>query len=167
MQQIMIGNESKLSCCSQQNQKNVNILPNHSSRIQSDPILLKKLRFHFFLVADTQLYKRLCPSVGPSVRRSVVIELKRGKTSVFDTFCVCLSVGSGFGCGWGLDAPAHPSTTILWPRVTCFWKSLWAVFLAGWASWQQFTESSCNDHFKWTFSERSTVQNFSQIGQIS
>ena len=25
----------------------------------------------FFLVADTQLYKRLCPSVGPSVRRSV------------------------------------------------------------------------------------------------
>ena len=22
----------------------------------------------FFLVADTQLYKRLCPSVGPSVR---------------------------------------------------------------------------------------------------
>ena len=25
----------------------------------------------FFLVADTQLYKRLCPSVGPSVRWSV------------------------------------------------------------------------------------------------
>ena len=28
----------------------------------------------------------------------MVIELKSGKTSVFDTFCVCLSVGSGFGC---------------------------------------------------------------------
>ena len=68
-----------------------------------------------FLVADTQLYKRLCPSVrpsvGPSVRPSVmVIELK---TSVFDTFFVCLSVGGGLGCGWGLDAPAHPSATIL------------------------------------------------------
>ena len=25
----------------------------------------------YFLVADTQLYKRLCPSVGRSVRRSV------------------------------------------------------------------------------------------------
>ena len=23
------------------------------------------------------------------------------------------------GYGWGLDAPAHPSTMILWPRVTC------------------------------------------------
>ena len=57
-----------------------------------------------FLVADTQLYKRLCPC---------------GKTRTFDTFCICLSVGGGFGCGWGLDAPAHPSATILWPRVTC------------------------------------------------
>ena len=27
--------------------------------------------------------------------------------------------GWGLGCGWGLDAPAHPSATILWPRVTC------------------------------------------------
>ena len=40
-----------------------------------------------FLVADTQLYKRLCPSVRPLVRPSVghgliVIELKSGKTSV-------------------------------------------------------------------------------------
>ena len=59
-----------------------------------------------FLVA---VFKRLCPSVRPSG----VIELKCGKMSVFDTFCVCLSVGSGFGCGWGLDASAHPSATIL------------------------------------------------------
>ena len=29
----------------------------------------------------------------------MVIELKSGKTSVFDTFCVCLFVGVGGGCG--------------------------------------------------------------------
>ena len=29
-----------------------------------------------FLVADTQLYKRLCPSVGPSVRRSVRLSVR-------------------------------------------------------------------------------------------
>ena len=53
--------------------------------------------FHFniFLVADTQLYKRLCPSVrrlvGWSVGRSVTLELKSGKTRI--------------------SAPAHPSAT--------------------------------------------------------
>ena len=47
-----------------------------------------------FLVADTQLYKRLCPSVG---WLEAVIELKSGETSVLDTFCVCLSVGGGSG----------------------------------------------------------------------
>ena len=48
-----------------------------------------------FLVADTQLYKRLCPSVGPLVRwsvgPSVVIELENVKTRI--------------------SAPAHPSAT--------------------------------------------------------
>ena len=63
-----------------------------------------------FLVAGTQFYKRLCPSVGPSV---MVNELKSGKTSVFNTLCVCLSVAGGLGCGWGLDVPAHLSATIL------------------------------------------------------
>ena len=29
-------------------------------------------------------------------------------------------LGVGAGWGWGLDAPAHPSATILWPQVTCF-----------------------------------------------
>ena len=53
-------------------------------------------RTYPFLVADTQLYKRLCPSVGPSVGPSIgpsvmVIELKIGKTDIF--------------------APAHPSAT--------------------------------------------------------
>ena len=95
MQHIMIENKQKLSWNSQQNQKNVNILLNHSSRIQSDQILLKKIEISIF-----------------------------------------------------------------------FENSLKAAFLAGWASWQKFTESSCNDQFKWAFSERTTVQNFSQIGQI-
>ena len=46
----------------------------------------------WFLVADTQLYKRLCPSVGRSVGRSVeVIKSKSGKTRI--------------------SAPAHPSAT--------------------------------------------------------
>ena len=65
----------------------------HSSKYSNQSALL---------VADTQLYERLCPSVRPSVRWSVrallrpsvrpsvrpsgVIELKSGKTSVFDTF---------------------------------------------------------------------------------
>ena len=45
-----------------------------------------------FSVADTQLYKRLRPSVGWSVGRSVeVIESKSGKTRI--------------------SAPAHPSAT--------------------------------------------------------
>ena len=50
---------------------------------------------NMFLVADTQLYKRLCPSVGWLVGWlvgwSVVIELKSGKTRI--------------------SAPAHPSAT--------------------------------------------------------
>ena len=63
MQQIMIKNKQKLSCYSQQNQKNGNILLNHSSRIQSDPILLKKnWDFNFFLKI---LYKQLFWLVGP------------------------------------------------------------------------------------------------------
>ena len=51
---------------------------------------------------------------------SGVIDLKSGNMIVLDTFCVCLSVEGEFGCGWGLDAPAHPSVTVMWPRVTCF-----------------------------------------------
>ena len=54
-----------------------------------------------FLVADTQLCKRLCPSVRPSV---MVIELKSGKTSAFDTFYLCLSVVDG---GW-MPLPTLP-----------------------------------------------------------
>ena len=85
------------------------------SRFRSRP---SKYIIDAFYVADTQLYKRLRPSVGPLARWSVgpsvmVIESKSGKMSVFDTFCVCLSVEGGLGCEWGLDAPAQPSATIL------------------------------------------------------
>ena len=73
-----------------------------------------------FLVADTQLYKRLCPSVGPSVRRSVrpsvrEHESKNGKTSVLDTSCVCLSVVCW---GWvGVGGPCPPvRNDIVTPR---------------------------------------------------
>ena len=90
----------------------------------------------FFLIADTQLYKRLCPyvrwSIGPLVHWSVGpsrSSWKREKRAFMILqllLCVCGCVsawqewlGVGLGWGWGLDAPAHPSATILWPRVTC------------------------------------------------
>ena len=61
--------------------------------------------FLAFIVADTQLFKRLCPlSVGPSVCRES-IESKSGKMSVSDVF-----LGM---CVGGRHAPAHPSATIL------------------------------------------------------
>ena len=81
------------------------------------------MSLELFLVADTQLYKRLCPSIRRSVHPSVrVNESKSGQTSVLEAFCVCVCVvrwvGWGIGCGWGLAAPPHPSVTILCPRVT-------------------------------------------------
>ena len=97
-----------------------------------------------FLVADTQLYKRLCPSVRPSVCRSVrrsleMIESKSWKTSVLEAFWVCVCVGRGVGCGWWLAAPAHPSATILWPcvffnSVNYSWASLYRT-PSDWARW--------------------------------
>ena len=68
-----------------------------------------------FLVADTQLYKRLCPSVRPLVRRAAgpLTRVEKWKNERFEAFCVCVCVGKGVGCGWGLAAPAHLSATIL------------------------------------------------------
>ena len=38
-----------------------------------------------------------------------MLESKNNQTSVLELFCVCLSVlGWRLGCGWELDAPAHP-----------------------------------------------------------
>ena len=53
----------------------------------------------FFLIADTQLYRRFVrPSVGPTV----MIESASGKTSVLDTFCVCVWESGDWGAegGW-------------------------------------------------------------------
>ena len=73
------------------------------------------------IVADTQLYKGLCPlvhwAVGSLVRCSVMIVLNSAKTRIFDAavviVCVIESVCCGRGCGLGLHASAHPSKTIL------------------------------------------------------
>ena len=72
-----------------------------------------------------QLSKRHCPSVGLSVTLELSCSSRNAKKRLFMmlqlVLFVCDCVGGGLGgCGWGLDAPAHPSATILWPRVTCF-----------------------------------------------
>jgi len=58
-----------------------------------------------FLVADTQLCKRLCPSVRPSVRRGDRVE--KWKNERFEYVCVWSGVWRVDG-GW-----MHPSATIL------------------------------------------------------
>ena len=68
-----------------------------------------------FLVADTHLCKRLCPSVSPSIRNDPVQKWKNKRFYILFVYVSELGL-----CGWGLDAPAHPSETILEPRVTCF-----------------------------------------------
>ena len=90
---------------------------NHSEQSRVQAYLFSIVSFGYdiliiFSCGHATLQEAL--SVGPLVRLlEVVIELKSVETSVLDTFCVCLSVGGGLGCGWGLDAPAHPSATIL------------------------------------------------------
>ena len=86
--------------------------------------------FSVFIVADMQLYQRLCLSVCPSVRQSirpsVHLSIRQSvmHKSKIAFLCLCVVVG-GMGCGWGLDASAHPSATLnaLWdffssPRVS-------------------------------------------------
>ena len=64
--------------------------------------------FRLFLVADTQLYKRLCPSVGPSARVEKW-ENKRLRTFLVADNCI--------------SAPAHLSATggrvsgLVWFRI--------------------------------------------------
>ena len=88
---------------------NHRIFPKRISNYQKDLYLF----FFFFLAAGTQLYKRLCPSVGrsvhwsigASVRWSVMIELKSAKTRIFgaavELLRICECVWGGRGCGWG------------------------------------------------------------------
>ena len=69
-----------------------------------------------FLVADTQLYKRLCPSVRWSVRRSVTLKLKTQETRIYNAAvfieCVWVYVSvweGGLGEAWGwLPLPTRP-----------------------------------------------------------
>ena len=64
------------------------------------------------------IHRSVGRSVRPSVRPSVHgHESKSAKMSVLNGFWVCVG---GMAYGWGLDAPAHPSATILLPRVTCY-----------------------------------------------
>ena len=55
-------------------------------------------------------------SIGPSVGLSVRRGLKSRKTSIYGYFLSMLEFRGWVGVciyGWGLDAPAHPSATIL------------------------------------------------------
>ena len=52
------------------------------------------------------------PLVRQSVRWSMVIEMKSGKTSVIDTVCVGVGVGVSMEFR-GICGPAHLSATIL------------------------------------------------------
>ena len=56
-----------------------------------------------------------------------MIVSKSGKTIVLDTFCVFVCVGGG---GWGLYAPAHPSTIKLWPKVPCSCRLIYFFFIS-------------------------------------
>ena len=65
-------------------------------------VVMRVLHKNHCLVADTQLYERLCPYVGLLVEKQV-----------FFLFYGGICVGGGHRIGWGLDAPAHPFATIL------------------------------------------------------
>ena len=77
-----------------------------------------------FLVADMQLYKMDCsslglsthPSIGLSVCWSVMIESESGKLHILNTFCVC--------GGWGVDGGWMPLPTCLqqyWDPASLVW----------------------------------------------
>ena len=66
-----------------------------------------------FLVADTQLYKRLCPSIGQSVDPSIrEHKSKSRKVSAFDA---SVPLGGAFGPngGW-MPRPTHPQQWNEW-----------------------------------------------------
>ena len=65
-----------------------------------------------FLVADTQLYKRLCLSVGRSVRPLVRLlvrghKLKSEEISILDAICACEWGTCGVDWGW-MPLPTRP-----------------------------------------------------------
>ena len=68
-----------------------------------------------------QLYKRLCPSVRPSISEH---ESKSGKTSILEAFCVCLCWKGGWVGHWvwmGVGCPCSPVLNdIVTPRHLLF-----------------------------------------------
>ena len=103
-------------------------------------LFLKALKLSsilWFLVADTQLYKGLCPSVRPLVRRSRsscharVENAKNAYLWCCSWYCLCVSVlEGGWGCGWGeaggwMPLPTHP-------QQYCDHASLVVLFLNPW-----------------------------------
>ena len=54
----------------------------------------------WFSVADTQLNKRFCPSIGPRYVGPSVSTSQSGKMSILEAFCECVWVG--MGAGWGV-----------------------------------------------------------------
>ena len=80
--------------------------------IKAMPVCLSVV--HLFLVADTQLYKRLCPSIGPSVRPSVRRSVgpwprvEKWENKRFRSFlCMCLCWKGGWVGRW-LPLPTRP-----------------------------------------------------------
>ena len=59
--------------------------------------------FSLFLVADTQLYERLCPSVGPSVGMSVGPSMTH--ESKVEKHFLGMCVGGGHGVWNGVRCP--------------------------------------------------------------
>ena len=76
----------------------------HMTKSSFFSVSKKKSNRFQFLVADTQLYKRLCPSVGRSVGPLVGpwTRVEKGGNERFRTFLVADSC---------ISAPAHPSAT--------------------------------------------------------
>ena len=85
---------------------------------ETDEDCASHLKVHIFLVADTQLYKRLCPSVSPSVRWSIrQHESKSGKMSVFENFLRMFECEWGIGVWMGVGRPCPPiRNDIVTPR---------------------------------------------------
>ena len=79
-----------------------------------------------FFSCRHKLYQWRCRSACLSIHQSVGLLVQGHQVEKWDNkcfrcnLCMFVCVGWGLGCGWGLDAPAHLSTMISWPRITCF-----------------------------------------------
>ena len=90
-----------------------------------------KFKNFFFLVADTQLYKK---EAFPSVRPSVMIELKSAKTRIFDAavviVCLCVWVCVWWARVWkGVVRPCPPVRNDIVTRRHLFFKD---ALMNGW-----------------------------------